>query len=436
MSIPRLNFLYPHLFHSIKTSEPIVSRRSLRFHQKQGCSAGFSSTAKSKQETYPQRYGPANEPIPPSQLPTSPPENSADKKAPESLSTAIEKEVKAAPPQKQDAKQNPPTSKASDKTVKETSPEVSAMDTGVVAPKSQERPTELDAAESHPKERHVPPKKGIAEVKPLERVLQMDLPGEEHKPPHLHAPPYVHHFDTFTLVRDLEKEGFTQAQSVTLMKAVRSLLALNLDVARESLVSKSDVENETYLFRAACSELRTEILALRRNSAVTRTTQRSHLQHEVDILSQRASQDSLALKDDLRGLLNDRKMSVSMQHQVRESAIQELNYKITVALNSGSKSEVEGLRWLITRRAVLAIVCMAGMVIGALRVASWRKEAREVELAKVKAETEKQKEGSSGGGGGGGGSHTVPSREMGTQTEEVMMRSVEEGSGPSYVSLG
>ena len=157
----------------------------------------------------------------------------------------------------------------------------------------------------------------------------------------------------------------------------------------------------------------------------------------MDILSQRASQDSLALKDDLRGLLNDRKMSVSMQHQVRESAIQELNYKITVALNSGSKSDVEGLRWLITRRAVLAIVCMAGMVLGALRVASWRKETREAELARVKAETEKQKEGSSGGGGGGGGGvHTVPSREMGTQTEEVMMRSVEEGTGPSYVSLG
>ena len=240
MSIPRLNFLYPHLFHSIKTSEPIVARRSLRVRPKPGCSAGFSSTARSKQETYPQRYGPANEPIPPSQLPTSPPESSADQRGSDSLSTAIEKEVKAAPPQKQDSKQSPPTSKDSEKPVKEASPEVSAISTG---PKSQERSSELDAAESHPKELHVLPKQGIAEVKPLERVLQMDSPDEEHKPPHLHAPLYVHHFDTFTLVRDLEKEGFTQAQSVTLMKAVRSLLALNLDVAREGLVSKSDVEN-------------------------------------------------------------------------------------------------------------------------------------------------------------------------------------------------
>lgn len=88
-------------------------------------------------------------------------------------------------------------------------------------------------------------------------------------------------------------------------------------------------------------------------------TQRAHLQHEVDILSQKASQDSLALKDDLRGMLNDRKMAVRMQHQARDSKIQELNYKITVALNSDSKSEVEGLRWVLTRRAAMAIASMA-----------------------------------------------------------------------------
>ena len=66
---------------------------------------------------------------------------------------------------------------------------------------------------------------------------------DEHKPPHLQAPPYVHHFDTYSLVKDLEKGSFTQDQSVTLMKAVRGLLAINLDVAKEGLVSKSDVEN-------------------------------------------------------------------------------------------------------------------------------------------------------------------------------------------------
>ena len=195
------------------------------------------------------------------------------------------------------------------------------------------------------------------------------------------------------------------------------------------------LEQETYLFRAACSELRTEILALRRGSSITKTTQRSHLQHEVDILSQRASQESIALKDDLRGLLNDRKMDVRMQQQARDSSIQELNYKITVALNSGSKSEVEGLRWIITRRAVLAIAVMASMVLGSLRFASYRIHEHDQQRQRLAAATGNPNASTKGGGTGGGG-HTVPSRETGTQTEEVMMRSVEEGSGPSYVSLG
>jgi len=60
-------------------------------------------------------------------------------------------------------------------------------------------------------------------------------------------------------------------------------------------------------------------------------------------------------------MFNDRKMAVRMEQRALESSIQELNYKITVALNSDSKSEVEGLRWVLTRRAVLAIVSMACM---------------------------------------------------------------------------
>jgi hypothetical protein len=72
-----------------------------------------------------------------------------------------------------------------------------------------------------------------------------ETPEEENaaKPPHLQTPPYVHHFDTFTLVKQVEAGGFTEDQSITAMKAVRGLLALNLDVAKAGLVSKSDVEN-------------------------------------------------------------------------------------------------------------------------------------------------------------------------------------------------
>lgn len=85
-------------------------------------------------------------------------------------------------------------------------------------------------------------------VIPLETILEMPPPesAEEEnagKPPHLQTPPYVHHFDTYTLVKQVENGGFSEDQSITAMKAVRGLLAINLDVARAGLVSKSDVEN-------------------------------------------------------------------------------------------------------------------------------------------------------------------------------------------------
>ena len=62
--------------------------------------------------------------------------------------------------------------------------------------------------------------------------------------------------------------------------------------------------------------------------------------------------------------------------------IQELNYKITVMLNSDSKSEVEGLRWVLTRRSVMGILFMALMVLTSLRYASYKSHEDEVKKKK------------------------------------------------------
>ena len=62
--------------------------------------------------------------------------------------------------------------------------------------------------------------------------------GKPEKHPHLEASPYEHHFDTYTLVQDLANRGkFTEDQAVTLMKAIRLMLAINLDIAKEGLVT-------------------------------------------------------------------------------------------------------------------------------------------------------------------------------------------------------
>jgi len=172
------------------------------------------------------------------------------------------------------------------------------------------------------------------------------------------------------------------------------------------------------------------------------------LQHEMDILSQKLTQDSLTLKDDLKGMFNDRKMAVRMEQRAMESAIQELNYKITVALNSDSRGYVEGLRWTLTRRAAMAIAAMASksclhlpeftfpngctvLILGSLRYSSYMIHLQQEERKKMAAIAPVSSS-------SGAGNYTTPSRSAGTQTGETdaMIANMDSGSNPSYVSLG
>ncbi|KAI9788535.1 MAG: hypothetical protein M1835_002221 [Candelina submexicana] len=431
MSSPRLTFLYPHLFKPVQS----IERAKAHFPAKASHHAPSQwrtfQTSKRQQQTLSQRYGN----VPDLQLP---PPSIGGRKVPlpedttksenrnsykEAPKQATHNGPQKAPSQTDQTFTSEPRANSSDPTLDSfRNIDPSSQDTDPPGP----RPTQPAAAEF--------PKEGSP--KPLETVLHMDRPRsatvERHKPPHLEAPPYVHHFDTYTLVRDLEKGGFTEDQSVTAMKAVRGLLALNLEVAQEGMVSKSDVENETYLFRAACSELRTEIQKNRKSESDKMRTERSQLQHEVDILNQKLTQELLTLKDDLKGMFDDRKMAVRMEQRSTESSIQGLNYKITVMLNSDSKSEVEGLRWILTRRAAIAIGTMAFLILGSLRYSSYKLHLQDLERKRTKSDSSSSK-GGSGEGSNNDGSKGGPSDPG--ETAEALAN-LNQGTSASYVSLG
>jgi hypothetical protein len=111
--------------------------------------------------------------------------------------------------------------------------------------------------------------------------------------------------------------------------------------------------------------LRTEIQNKRKAAKEAARTERSRLQHDVDILQQRLTQELLMLRDAVNAMFNDRKMAVNNEKRAMDNSIQGLNYKITIALSSDMKGEVEGLRWVLTRRAGLAIaasVCMCSLL--------------------------------------------------------------------------
>ena len=190
------------------------------------------------------------------------------------------------------------------------------------------------------------------------------------KAPHLDPPPYVHHFDTYGLVQRLIAGGWDRRQAISIMKAMRQMLSDSTDLATKALVSKSNLENETYLFRAACAELTTEVMRRRTREHEQMRTGRDQLQHEVEILSQRLGQETATLKDELKGLFDDRKMAVRNEQRDMESKIQQLNYRITVSLQADAKSEVEGLRMILTRRVILTLGLVVFMVVGSLKLFS------------------------------------------------------------------
>jgi hypothetical protein len=49
--------------------------------------------------------------------------------------------------------------------------------------------------------------------------------------------------------------------------------------------------------------------------------ERTLLQHEVDILSQKLTQELLTLKDDLKGMFDDRKIAVKMEQRAIDSKV-------------------------------------------------------------------------------------------------------------------
>lgn len=377
MTAPRFPFLYPNLVRSIRSCEP-TTYRSLRLPiQSPFPHASFHTSRRCEQETtYHRRYGPAAE----GRLP--PPARPKDKPSDQSSRETSARDSSQG--QQNDTAQGQAQAQDSRKLVEQESsnqekkPIVDASSTNLSAeippqegPASAEDVDTVETGNVAPLQRKSPEQQtqsAPSDTDPLEEVLQMPSPSSYltpsvsangQKPPHLIPPPYVHHFDTYGLVRDLGKSGFTEEQSITIMKAIRGILQDNLELARESLTSKSDVQNETYLFKAACSELQQSLQASRSSEVQRQRTSRTQLQHEVDILSQRMNQDLTGLKDDLKGMFNDHKMTTRELQRSLDTAIQELNYKITVSLNSDGKSTVEGLRWILTRRAASAIATSA-----------------------------------------------------------------------------
>ncbi|VVT53507.1 uncharacterized protein SAPINGB_P003608 [Magnusiomyces paraingens] len=177
------------------------------------------------------------------------------------------------------------------------------------------------------------------------------------------SPGQTHYFDTFKIYASLRYSGFTEGQSDVIMRAIRGMLFERLSECKEDSVAKSGIENEAYLFQAACSELKTEVQKMREMQGTDYGSNLARLQRDVEIAQQEMNESMTTLKSVVDLDINDRKNAKKEEESSTLLEIQELNNKIAIEIISDLKSEIEALRWQTTRRGLAAVVFVAFAVL-------------------------------------------------------------------------
>ncbi|KAI6980639.1 hypothetical protein KC321_g1686, partial [Hortaea werneckii] len=271
MAAPRLPFLWPVLFRSSEASTPAGRSARAAFRRR----TLYSTSQRRQHEQIPQRYGPANEPPPHLGGGKSLGPSTKSTKQEQTKLPRIGQELQRDGEVAQDAKEeegepNSSVQKQSEPTTVDGS-FARPMKTDSASNQTESAP-EKETAETteHVEEKNVEgvldsvpgpaqyqeEQEEAKEASPTldgRKPLEEDIPNmseDEHMPPirapHIEPPRHVHHFDTYGLVNRLVDSGWDNAQAITIMKSVRLMMADNMDLAREALVSKSMVENETY----------------------------------------------------------------------------------------------------------------------------------------------------------------------------------------------
>ncbi|KAJ1650511.1 hypothetical protein IWQ61_008704 [Dispira simplex] len=162
-----------------------------------------------------------------------------------------------------------------------------------------------------------------------------------------------HPFDSYKVVQRLKRGGFTHDQAVILMQALRALLLKQTLPVQESMVRPADLENASYLFKAALTELRTEISVLRQIDSAALRSEIELVEHDLDALRHHMNEDMINLKSEIQIDLSQYKADQRERIQTTEEAIQELNDKFTVSLGT-IRTDMEGVKWETTRKGIMA----------------------------------------------------------------------------------
>ncbi|KAI1498270.1 DUF1640-domain-containing protein [Biscogniauxia marginata] len=175
-----------------------------------------------------------------------------------------------------------------------------------------------------------------------------------------------HHFDTLKFVQRLHSEGFTEEQSVAMMKVLNDVIEESIQNLTRTMVLREDAAKATYTQKVDFAKLRSELLSA--DSTESNTTRASH---------ERLTNDIAKLNSRLRDEIGRTQASVRLdlnleKGRIREEAVsQELKIRET---ETKIEQEVAALREKLEQVKFQTLQWLIGVCTGfaALLLGAWR----------------------------------------------------------------
>lgn len=174
-------------------------------------------------------------------------------------------------------------------------------------------------------------------------------------------------FHTHGFFVALERSGFPTETAKGLMGATSALLSDRIGRVRREGLTRKGMDNQAYLFRAALSELKSEISMHSRNESAALQTSTTALRREVDRLDVKMKEDVTTLKHEIQMEFDSRKNEARSEFKNEDLLIEEMLSKNFVLLNN-LKTDVEENRWDTMRRTVVTLAAFVIAIIVSLEL--------------------------------------------------------------------
>ncbi|PNY29208.1 2-hydroxyacid dehydrogenase [Tolypocladium capitatum] len=179
-----------------------------------------------------------------------------------------------------------------------------------------------------------------------------------------------HHFDTLKFVKRLQSEGFTEPQSVAMMKVLNDVIEESIQNLTRTMVLREDAAKATYTQKVDFAKLRSELLSA--DSTESNTTRSAHerLTNDIAKLSSRLRDEIGRTQASVRLDLNLEKGRIREEAVGQELKIKETEIKIEQEV-AALREKLEQVKFQTLQWLMGVCTGFAALLLGAWRLLIW-----------------------------------------------------------------